>query len=139
MKPVSSKAKYQKVLLIDDDGIDNFINERIITSTRFSEQAIVKNTVKGAITYLDQLVKEGASLPEIIFLDLNMPNVDGFGFLEEFEKLCTAKQEIPKVCKIIVLSSSVSPDDINRVSLNPYVYKYINKPLSEKYLSAINF
>jgi hypothetical protein len=65
--------------------------------------------------------------------------VDGFGFLEEFEKLCASKQEIPKVSKIIVLSSSVSPDDINRVSLNPYVYKYINKPLSEKYLSAINF
>ena len=72
MKPVASKAKYQKVLLIDDDGIDNFINERIITSTRFSEQAVVKNTVKGAITYLDQLVQEGGTLPEIIFLDLNM-------------------------------------------------------------------
>jgi CheY-like chemotaxis protein len=139
MKPVASQAKYKKVLLIDDDGIDNFINERIITSTRFSEQAIVKNTVKGAITYIDQVITEGGQLPEIIFLDLNMPNVDGFGFLDEFEKICTSHASMSKSCKIIVLSSSVSPDDINRVSLNPYVYKYINKPLSEKYLSAINF
>ena len=62
--------------------------------------------------------------------------MDGFGFLVEYEKL---DESIRKFCKVIVLSSSISPEDINRASTNPHVVKYVNKPLNEKYLDAINF
>ena len=65
-----------------------------------------------------------------------MPAMDGFGFLEEYAVL---PESIRKCCKVVVLSSSISPEDINRVSMNPYVLKYVNKPLGEKYLDAINF
>ena len=64
-----------------------------------------------------------------------MPVKDGFAFLEEFDQI---DPTIKEKCKIVVLSSSISPDDINKASTNPYVFKYINKPLSEKYLNAIN-
>ena len=65
---------------------------------------------------------------------LAIPIKDGFVFLNDFEALSdTAKQK----CKIVVLSSSISPEDINKASTNPYVIKYVNKPLSEKYLEAI--
>jgi CheY-like chemotaxis protein len=65
-----------------------------------------------------------------------MPVMDGFAFLEEFDKL---PDNVKSNCKVIVLSSSISPEDINRASINPYVVKYVNKPLNERYLDAINF
>ncbi len=130
----NSSTRFKRVLLIDDNEIDNFINERIITSSGFSEVCAVQTTTDAAIDYLKGLTDFSDKLPEIIFLDLNMPVKDGFAFLEIFNSLDEA---IRAVCKVVVLSSSISPDDINRASSNPYVIRYLNKPLSEKYLEAI--
>jgi hypothetical protein len=136
MKNAEKPFKFDRVLLIDDNDIDNFINERMITTSHFSKSVIVKNSGEGALQYLKDHSENTAILPEVIFLDLNMPAMDGFGFLAEYEHL---SETIRKFCKIVVLSSSISPDDINRASTNPYVLKYVNKPLGEKYLDAINF
>lgn len=73
-------------------------------------------------------------IPDFIFLDLNMPVKDGFGFLAEFAEL---NENIRKKSRVVVLSSSISPDDINRASTNPFVHKYLNKPLTDKYLEAL--
>ena len=127
--------KYKNVLLIDDNEIDNFINERIIATSFFAQNIIVKKSAQDALVYLKEIDEVG-QLPDIIFLDLNMPVMDGFGFLEEFARL---DEKIKKHCKVVVLSSSISPEDIDRASANPHVYKYLNKPLSDKYLDAINF
>lgn len=127
-------SRYRKVLLIDDNEIDNFINERMITSSGFSAEVIVKNSADAALDFLKTL-SENQDYPEIIFLDLNMPIKDGFAFLVEYEQIADA---IKNYSKIIVLSSSISPEDINMASTNTHVFKYVNKPLSEKYLDAIN-
>lgn len=136
MKTEDKTYKFDRVLLIDDNDIDNFINERMITTNFFSNRVIVKNSGESALNYLKENAGEDANLPQIIFLDLNMPIMDGFAFLTEYEKLPDA---VKKNCKVIVLSSSISPEDINRASTNPLVVKYVNKPLNEKYLAAINF
>jgi CheY-like chemotaxis protein len=128
--------KFDLVLLIDDNDIDNFINERMITTSGFGKTVIVRNSAQGALEYLQSVTDKGETLPKVIFLDLNMPVMDGFAFLQEYEKF---SDELKGYCKIIVLSSSISPEDINRASTNPYVAKFLNKPLSEKYLSAVNF
>ncbi len=128
--------RFERVLLIDDNDIDNFINERMITTNQFGRQVIVKNSGELALTYLKENESNPDLLPEVIFLDLNMPIMDGFAFLEEFEKL---SETVKKTGKVVVLSSSISPEDINRASTNPLVKKYVNKPLNEKYLLAINF
>jgi CheY-like chemotaxis protein len=139
MKPrVQPKAKYDTVLLIDEDQIDNFINERMITSTYFSEEVIVKTSALSALDYLNDILEKGKTLPRLIFLDLNMPVMDGFGFLEEYDKLSSKFPRLVKEVKVIVLSSSISAADIDRASTNPYVFKYLNKPLSQKYLDAVN-
>jgi CheY-like chemotaxis protein len=127
--------KFDSVLLVDDNDIDNFINERMITTNSFSPKVIVKNSGESALQFLrDNAANE--DLPRVIFLDLNMPVMDGFAFLDEYEKL---PENVKTRTKIIVLSSSISPEDINRASTNPYVVKYVNKPLNERYLEAINF
>ena len=134
-KNQDSSSKYPKVLLVDDNEIDNFINERMILSTKFAGEVIVKNSADAAMNYIQDYANEETKLPDVIFLDLNMPIKDGFAFLEEYDGV---NDLIKNKCKVIVLSSSISPEDINRASTNPYVSKYINKPLSEKYLDAIN-
>jgi CheY-like chemotaxis protein len=127
--------RFDRVLLIDDNDIDNFINERMITTNHFGKQVVVKNSGEAALSYLRQHEGEPSILPQVIFLDLNMPVMDGFAFLEEYDKF---PETVKKNCHVIVLSSSISPEDINRASTNPHVVKYVNKPLSEKYLEAIN-
>lgn len=123
------------VLLIDDNEIDNFINERMISSSHFSKEVVVKNSADNALDYLRGLT-ESSAIPEVIFLDLNMPVKDGFDFLQEYEFL---PDFIRNHSRIVVLSSSISPEDINKAATNPHVFKYVNKPLSEKYLEAIVF
>lgn len=135
MKSENKSFKYGLVLLIDDNDIDNFINERMITTNHFSEKVIVKTSAEAALSYLREIQDFEEQLPRVIFLDLNMPVMDGFGFLNEFESF---PEKVKKTSHIIVLSSSMSPEDINRASVNPLVKKYLNKPLNERYLDAIN-
>lgn len=134
MSEKSSNYRCKKALLVDDNEIDNFINERILNSSGFAEEVIVKNSSDAAIEFLRQFASGTENLPKFVFLDLNMPVKDGFAFLEDFKNLDEA---VKNNCKVIVLSSSISPEDINKASANPYVLKYINKPLSEKYLEAV--
>ena len=87
MKTEDKTYKFDRVLLIDDNDIDNFINERMITTNFFSNQVIVKNSGESALQYLRENAENDNNLPQIIFLDLNMPMMDGFTFLNEFENL----------------------------------------------------
>ena len=106
MKSTDKPIKFERVLLIDDNDIDNFINERMITTNHFSKSVVVKNSAESALQYLRELPSDINALPQVIFLDLNMPVMDGFGFLAEYEKL---SETIRKNCKVIVLSSSILP------------------------------
>jgi len=127
-------ATYKRVMLIDDNEIDNIINEKIIEATNFAENILKFQTGQEALDYLSSNQDNLAELPEIVFLDINMPIMDGFQFLEDFEKF---SQDVHDRCKIIMLSSSISPKDIDRAASSKYVKKYLNKPLKPRYLEAI--
>ncbi|MCU0447844.1 MAG: response regulator [Microscillaceae bacterium] len=122
------------VLLVDDNDTDNFISKRIIEITKFAQRVIVKNSGKSALEYLEQAQNNPADLPDVIFLDINMPIVDGFVFLFEFEMF---PDHIKDKCKVIILSSSNNKRDIAKIVDNEYVIKFITKPLTEKALQEI--
>lgn len=127
-------AAYRSVMLVDDNEIDNIINEKIIEANAFAEQILVFQTGQDALEYLREHQGDVESLPEIVFLDINMPIMDGFQFLTDFEEFA---DEVRNKCKIIMLSSSISPKDIDRAASSRYVKKYLNKPLNARYLEAI--
>ena len=122
------------VMLVDDNDTDNFISKRIIEITKFANEVEVKNSGKKALDYLRENQDDESRLPDLIFLDINMPIVDGFVFLYEFEKFNVM---IKNKCKVIILSSSDNKRDIDKIVNNDHVIKFITKPLTETALSEI--
>jgi CheY-like chemotaxis protein len=122
------------VLLVDDNDTDNFISKRIIEITKFARRVEVKSSGKGALDYLKQHQNEPENIPNLIFLDINMPIVDGFVFLYEFEKF---NELVRSKCKVIILSSSDNKRDIDKIVNNNHVIKFITKPLTEIALDEI--
>lgn len=122
------------VMLVDDNETDNFISKRIIEITQFARRVEAKGSGQSALEYLKQHENNPENLPNIIFLDINMPIVDGFVFLYEFEKF---SELVRSRCKVIILSSSDNKRDIDKIVNNNYVIKFITKPLTETSLEEI--
>lgn len=122
------------VMLVDDNETDNFIHKRVIELTGFASNIIIKSSGKSALEYLKSGEADPSILPSVIFLDINMPIVDGFVFLYEFEAF---PDVIKNHCKIVILSSSDSKRDIDRIVDNEYVIHFITKPLSEEALADL--
>ena len=122
------------VMLVDDNDTDNFISRRIIEITKFATNVEIKNSGKSALEYLQDNKETPENLPEYIFLDINMPIVDGFVFLYEFEKF---NSNLKNKCKVIILSSSDNKRDIDKIVNNENVIKFITKPLTENALDEI--
>jgi CheY-like chemotaxis protein len=122
------------VMLVDDNDTDNFISKRIIEITKFAKRVEVKGSGKAALDYLRENQNSTDNLPSLIFLDINMPIVDGFVFLYEFEKF---NEIVRSKCKVIILSSSDNKRDIDKIVNNNHVIKFITKPLTEVALDEI--
>ncbi|HVB03243.1 MAG TPA: response regulator [Chitinophagaceae bacterium] len=126
--------KYACVLVIDDTAMDRYIAAHSLKKFNIAAQVICKETALEGLQYLKDFVHEPDQLPDIILLDIRMPIMDGFGFLTEFEKL---PQEVHLHCRIIMLSSSIDPRDHERAAGNPYVIRFISKPLIGKKIPNI--
>jgi CheY-like chemotaxis protein len=135
----STKTKYKAVMLVDDNEIDNLINQKMIEAADITETIYTHTGAKSAIEFLKNLEKlehlNSEILPAIIFLDIDMPLMDGFQFLDEFNKLMAKTKER---CKIVMLTSSINPRDVTKSKGYVYVKKYINKPLSQENLVNLN-
>ncbi|UFH34728.1 response regulator [Flavobacterium acetivorans] len=117
----------KKVWVIDDDPIYQIIANKVIQkSEMFSEAESFKNG-KTAIDALNGQIKNTESLPDLILLDINMPIMDGWEFME---KMTTIKPLINKQILIYIVSSSIAQEDKTMAKNHPDILGYLSKPLS---------
>ncbi|MFC0779210.1 response regulator [Flavobacterium sp. HJSW_4] len=134
MEALPHKTFYKKILFIDDNPTDRFIAKKMIEKCSFAQEVILSESAYQALEYLSSLEDEPNSLPEFIFLDINMPGMDGYGFLEEYSKF---PETVKAKSIIFMLTTSLHPDDLKRAQDNPLVVRFINKPISRDKLEII--
>lgn len=128
-----------KVLCIDDDQITLVLCEMIIKKHGFAKEVISAGNGKEGIAWFSnyfKLLKSGEKIkaPELIFLDLNMPVMNGWDFLEDY--LMKYADRLPDT-KVAILSSTVNPEDFSRANRYDIVVDFINKPLSIEGLDGL--
>ncbi len=132
-----AEHKYRTVMLIDDNEIDNLINQKMIEAAAITKHIYTHTGAKSAIEFLRNIEKLEVAdqvLPDLIFLDIDMPLMDGFQFLDEFEKFGSV---VKKKCKIVMLTSSINPQDFNKAKKYHNVKLYLNKPLSQESIGSL--
>lgn len=120
----------KNILLVDDDSIFNFLSTKLLQRSGIAGEIHTAENGKQALDLLNSYYAGNTSLPDVILLDLNMPVMDGFSFLEAFKRLKFPRKE--KVSIVIVTSSSDARDMARAKQMG--VTHYLTKPLTEESL-----
>lgn len=126
--------KSKKVMLIDDNEIDLRINAKIISLAKLFDEIILCHSGSEALDYIHKHLPKEESLPDFILLDIQMPDMNGFEFLEHYKRL---PESFTKKCPVAMLSSTLDFGDIKKAEANLYVVKLLKKPLSASELAAV--
>ncbi|RVT77397.1 response regulator [Flavobacterium sufflavum] len=124
------------ILCVDDDPITLMLCKKVITKTSFSNTIVTAKNGEEALEYFDSIInkKEDTQLPQLIFLDLNMPVMDGWEFLDNFS---SNKYSKVNTTKIVVLSSTIDPEDHEKSKKYPMVIDFLSKPITTNMLTYL--
>lgn len=125
--------KYELVMIIDDNIIDTYIAKKIIMVNEFAKKTINFNGIQEGYNYIFNILDE-TQLPEIILLDLHLDGLNGFDFLELFEKLPLTKKS---KMRVYVVSSTIDPFEIKKIKENPNVKGFCEKYITKEFLENI--
>ena len=137
MNSTEQRPMIKKVLCVDDDALSLTISELMLNSVSFTEQIDKAMDGKDALDYLDKILEEKdmtGKAPQLILLDINMPVMNGWEFLQEFVPAYAEK--LPDT-KIIILSSTIDPEDFAQAKKFPVVVDFISKPLDLQMLESL--
>lgn len=127
----------KKVFCVDDDSIALMLYKMVIKKAAFTDEIITAYNGQEALEYYDTLLSENSEpmdYPELIFLDLNMPIMGGWEFLERFSN---EEYAAFRDTKVIILSSTIDPADLRRVGEFPIVIDFLSKPISKEMLENL--
>lgn len=129
------KKKLNSILLVDDDKDCNFFHERLIKKMEYAKEVYIVNNGREAIEFLKSSINGEHPHPDIIFLDINMPVMNGWEFADEYQKL--SENQKAKVM-LIMLTTSLNPDDVEQAKkykdIKGYKNKYLDKETMEEIL-----
>ncbi len=114
-------------MLIDDDNASNLYHEIIITEDNLTEELVISNSVNDAIDKLQNM----SNPPNLIFLDMNMPLKNAWDFLEEYKN-----KNLHRGSKIIILSTTKNPSDVQKAMESQYISGFLTKPLTIEFIKS---
>lgn len=130
--------KVKHIMLIDDDEPTNFLHQIVIERADCCENILVFNDGREALHYLKS---DENPKPDLLLLDIHMPKMSGWKFLEEYQKLAQKKTGTDEkeglASKLCLLSNSQCPHDKEAANSNDYVDRFLPKPLTEEHLSSL--
>jgi CheY-like chemotaxis protein len=133
------KKKLNCLLLVDDDNATNYLNKKIVQQVECTQHVVVASSGQQALDYLTNsgdytIHGEKYPQPDLIFLDLNMPAMNGWEFLEKYRQL-PAGQKARVI--MVMLTTSLNPDDQTKAHKTPEIKGFMNKPLTREMLVSI--
>ena len=131
---VETQPKFEKVMIIDDNNIDLYITKRLIIKTNFGKKVLEFVDANEALNYLEDNQDNISQMPQIIFIDIYVPEMSGFEFMESYDKLPAT---LKKYCKVYIISSTIDEHDIERSRLDKNLTAFQVKPVSKEFLESI--
>ncbi len=125
-------SKLKIACIIDDDPIFIFGLKKVMNSVDFAEEVLVYKNGEDALENLIAIKEDKEALPEVILLDLNMPIMDGWQFLDEFTQV-----KVDKKITVYIVSSSIDPLDYEKTKKYSHIENYIIKPVQTDDLKTI--
>lgn len=128
------RPKLKTILLVDDDEATNYIHKMVIKQMNCVENIVVRENGIEALEYLTSTIDGKYPQPDLIFLDINMPAMDGWEFLEEYKNL--EDDQLAKTV-IVMLTTSLNPDDRDKAGVIPVISGFMSKPLTTELLEEV--
>jgi len=124
----------RKLVFIDDDPIDHFLMKHILSGKNYFDTTTYTMYGSLVLDYIEENKSDTEKLPDVIFLDLNMPQFDGWDFLDRMERI---HAQLGKDIQVYVLSSSIMPSDKEASGRYAFVNEFISKPLDRAEVERI--
>ncbi|MFH6999708.1 response regulator [Flavobacterium sp. FlaQc-57] len=131
---ITLHSSFHRIMIIDDNQIDKFIIKHVVSKNKFSDIILEYDSANKALEYLTENQSSLFMLPQIIFIDINMPGMSGFEFMKAYDKLSYI---LKNTCKVFITSSTgVSETELSKLD-DRNIVSFLNKPVTQSDLEVI--